>query len=104
MAFILAKQAFFNYYFASEVLLLAAMAGAGVALPEADVARPSAVAALTRGARRLFGNRTAAAADTDGDTHRREAHPATDQEGRAGCHPPSSATRPGDRRAARAPR
>ncbi len=58
MAFILAKQAFFNYYFASEVLLLAAMAGAGVALPEADVARPSAVGALTRGARRLFGNRT----------------------------------------------
>ena len=29
VAFMLAKQAFFNYYFASEVMLLAAMAGAG---------------------------------------------------------------------------
>jgi hypothetical protein len=58
LAFILAKQAFFNYYFASEVMLLAAMAGAGVALPEADVARPSALAALGREARRLLGSRT----------------------------------------------
>jgi hypothetical protein len=40
VAFILAKQAFFNYYFASEVLLLAAMAGAGLALPEDDLALP----------------------------------------------------------------
>jgi hypothetical protein len=59
LAFILAKQAFFNYYFASEVMLLAAMAGAGVALPEGDVTRPAAVAALVGEARRLLGNRTA---------------------------------------------
>ena len=52
VAFILAKQAFFNYYFASEVLLLAAMAGAGVALPREDVALPEA-AELGRAGRRL---------------------------------------------------
>ena len=59
VAFILAKQMFFNYYFASEVMLLAAMAGAGVALPEADVTRPAVVTALARDARRLLGNRRA---------------------------------------------
>ena len=47
-AFILAKQAFFNYYFASEVLLLVAIAGAGVALPEADVALPDIAGVLDR--------------------------------------------------------
>jgi hypothetical protein len=52
VAFILAKQMFFNYYFASEVLLLAAMAGAGVTLPAGDVARP-AVAELLGAGRRL---------------------------------------------------
>ena len=41
VAFLLAKQMFFNYYFASEVLLLAAMAGAGVTLPEGDVNLPA---------------------------------------------------------------
>ena len=38
VAFLLAKQAFFNYYFASLVMLLAALAGAGTRLPEQDVA------------------------------------------------------------------
>ncbi len=47
-AFILAKQAFFNYYFASEVLLLAAIAGAGMMLPEADVALPDVPWLLAR--------------------------------------------------------
>jgi hypothetical protein len=40
VAFVAAKQAFFNYYFVSEVMLLAAMASAAPALPEGDVALP----------------------------------------------------------------
>ncbi len=66
-AFILAKQDFFNYYFASEVLLLAAIAGAGITLPETDVALPDVPGLLTRirgwgsGARRRRRTTTATA-------------------------------------------
>jgi hypothetical protein len=55
VAFILAKQAFFNYYFASEIMLLAAMAGAGLALPDGDVALPAVVRTLVRDGRRRSG-------------------------------------------------
>jgi hypothetical protein len=54
VAFILAKQMFFNYYFASEVMLLAAMAGAGVAHPDGDVARPALLEWLVRTGRGLM--------------------------------------------------
>jgi signal transduction histidine kinase len=64
VAFILAKQAFFNYYFASEVLLLAAMAGAGLALPEDDLALPDVAGLLRRIGIRMPPRRTPAAVDT----------------------------------------
>jgi hypothetical protein len=63
-AFILAKQAFFNYYFVTEVLLLAAMAGAGLALPEDDLALPDVAGMLGRVGIRMPPRRTPAAADT----------------------------------------
>ena len=40
VAFAFAKEAAFNYYFASEIMLLAAMAGAGVPLLPGDVSLP----------------------------------------------------------------
>ena len=68
-AFLLAKQAFFNYYFASEIMLLAGIAGAGVAIPARDVGLPAVVEAPLRGLRRRFGTRApgpiAAAADRE---------------------------------------
>jgi hypothetical protein len=69
VAFMLAKQAFFNYYFASEVMLLAAMAGAGLALPEGDVALPAVPGTPLRAGRERPGSqmpprRTPAAVDT----------------------------------------
>jgi len=63
-AFILAKQAFFNYYFISEVLLLAAMAGAGLALTEDDIALPDVAGALRWAGIRIPPRRTPAAVDT----------------------------------------
>ena len=67
-AFLLAKQAFFNYYFASEVLLLAAMAGAGLAPQEEDVALPGVSGPPVRDVRgrgvSTPPRRTRAAADT----------------------------------------
>ncbi len=63
-AFILAKQAFFNYYFVTEVLLLAAMAGAGRALPEDDLGLPDVAGLLRRFGIRMPPRRTPAAVDT----------------------------------------
>jgi len=69
-AFLLAKQAFFNYYFASEIMLLAGIAGAGVAIPASDVGLPAVIEAPLRGLRRRFGSPAsrpiAAAADREG--------------------------------------
>ena len=59
VAFAFAKQAFFNYYYAPEILLLAAIAGSGVPLPPGDIRLPWAWLAARVSGRR--GRRPAAA-------------------------------------------
>ena len=53
-----------NYYFVSEVMLLAAMAGAGLALLEDDLALPDVAGMLGRVGIRMPPRRTPAAVDT----------------------------------------